>query len=64
MHGLTPAQQRVTELLLQGFSTRQIVERLCLSPYTVQEHVRAAYDKVCSRRELVTALLRGSASPG
>ncbi|WP_405066883.1 LuxR C-terminal-related transcriptional regulator [Kribbella sp. NBC_01510] len=66
VHGLTPAQQRVTELLLQGFSTRQIVERLCLSPYTVQEHVRAAYDKVGvgSRRELVTALLRGSASPG
>jgi DNA-binding CsgD family transcriptional regulator len=63
LHGLTPAQQRVTELLLQGFSTRQIVERLCLSPHTVQEHVRAAYDKVGagSRRELVTALLRGSA---
>ena len=66
LHGLTPAQQRVTELLLRGFSTRQIVERLCLSPHTVQEHVRAAYDKVGvgSRRELVSALLRGSASPG
>jgi DNA-binding NarL/FixJ family response regulator len=63
LHGLTPAQQRVTELLLQGFSTRQIVERLCLSPHTVQEHVRASYDKVGvgSRRELVSALLRGSA---
>lgn len=66
LHGLTPAQQRVTELLLRGYSTRQIVERLCLSPHTVQEHVRAAYDKVGvgSRRELVTALLRGSASRG
>ncbi|GAA1719454.1 LuxR C-terminal-related transcriptional regulator [Kribbella yunnanensis] len=62
LYGLTPAQQRVTELVLQGLSTRQIVERLCLSPHTVQEHVRAAYDKVGvgSRRELVTALLRGS----
>jgi len=32
----------------------------------VQEHVRAAYDKVGvgSRRELVAALLRGSASRG
>ncbi len=40
LHGLTPAQQRVTELVLQGFSTRQIVERLCLWPHTVQEHVR------------------------
>jgi len=66
LHGLTPAQQRVTELVLQGFSTRQIVERLCLWPHTVQEHVRAAYDKVGvgSRRELVAALLRGSASRG
>jgi DNA-binding CsgD family transcriptional regulator len=63
LHGLTPAQQRVTELLLRGYSTRQIVERLCLSPHTVQEHVRASFDKVGvgSRRELVSALLRGSA---
>jgi DNA-binding CsgD family transcriptional regulator len=66
LHGLTPAQRRVTELLLRGYSTRQIVERLCLSPYTVQEHVRASFDKVGvgSRRELVSVLLRGSASPG
>ncbi|TCC07718.1 GAF domain-containing protein [Kribbella soli] len=66
LHGLTPAQQRVTELLLRGYSTRQIVERLCLSPHTVQEHVRASFDKVGvgSRRELVTVLLRGSASRG
>lgn len=63
LHGLTPAQQRVTELVLQGFSTRQIVEKLCLSPHTVQEHARAAYEKVGvgSRRELVAALLRGCA---
>ncbi|HEY3556021.1 MAG TPA: GAF domain-containing protein [Kribbella sp.] len=66
LHGLTPAQQRVTELLLRGYSTRQIVERLCLSPYTVQEHVRASFDKVGvgSRRELVSVLLRGCASRG
>ncbi|NUR99731.1 MAG: GAF domain-containing protein [Kribbellaceae bacterium] len=66
LHGLTPAQQRVTELVLRGYSTRQIVEQLCLSPHTVQEHVRAAFDKVGvgSRRELVSVLLRGSASPG
>jgi DNA-binding CsgD family transcriptional regulator len=63
VHGLTPAQQRVTELVLRGYSTRQIVEELCLSPHTVQEHVRAAFDKVGvgSRRELVSVLLRGSA---
>ena len=59
VHALTPAQQRVTALVLRGRSTRQIVEELHLSPHTVQEHVRAAYDKVGvgSRRELIAALL-------
>lgn len=61
VHGLTPAQQRVTALVLRGLSTRQIVDELHLSPHTVQEHVRAAYDKVGvgSRRELIAELLGG-----
>jgi DNA-binding CsgD family transcriptional regulator len=61
VHGLTPAQQRVTALVLRGRSTRQIVDELHLSPHTVQEHVQAAYDKVGvgSRRELIAALLAG-----
>ncbi|WP_433003188.1 LuxR C-terminal-related transcriptional regulator [Kribbella sp. CA-294648] len=59
VHGLTPAQQRVAALVLRGRSTRQIVDELHLSPHTVQEHVRAAYDKVGvgSRREMIAALL-------
>lgn len=59
LHGLTPAQQRVTALVLRGLSTRQIIDQLHLSQHTVQEHVRAAYDKVGvgNRRELVAALL-------
>lgn len=59
-HGLTPAQQRVTELVLRGSSTRQIVAQLHLSEYTVQEHLRGAFDKVGvnSRRELMVALSR------
>jgi DNA-binding CsgD family transcriptional regulator len=59
VHALTPAQQRVTALVLQGRSTREIVSELHLSPHTVQEYVRAAYDKfgVGSRRELIAALL-------
>jgi DNA-binding NarL/FixJ family response regulator len=58
-HGLTPAQQRVTELVLRGRSTRQIVRELHLSEYTVQEYLRATFDKVGvgSRRELVASLL-------
>lgn len=59
VHGLTPAQQRVAALVLRGRSTRQIVDELHLSPHTVQEHVRAAYDKVGvgNRREMIAALL-------
>jgi DNA-binding CsgD family transcriptional regulator len=59
VHALTPAQQRVTALVLQGRSTREIVSELHLSPHTVQEYVRAAYDKfgVGSRRELIAVLL-------
>jgi DNA-binding CsgD family transcriptional regulator len=57
-HGLTPAQSRVAALVLQGRSTRHIVEELHISSNTVQEHLRAVFDKfgIGSRRELVAAL--------
>jgi DNA-binding CsgD family transcriptional regulator len=60
-HGLTPAQSRVAALVLQGRSTRQIVGELAISANTVQEHLRAVFDKfgIGSRRELVAALLSG-----
>jgi len=58
-HGLTPAQSRVAALVLRGWSTRQIVNELRISGYTVQEHLGAVFNKfgVGSRRELVAALL-------
>ncbi|HJR24260.1 MAG TPA: helix-turn-helix transcriptional regulator, partial [Acidimicrobiales bacterium] len=57
--GLTPAQARVASLVLQGRSTQQIVNELRISSHTVQEHLRAVFDKVgvASRRELVAHLL-------
>lgn len=61
-HGVTPAQSRVAALVLQGRSTRQIVNELCISASTVQEHLRAVFDKfgIGSRRELVAVLLGGA----
>jgi len=58
-YGLTPAQQRVATLVLQGHSTRQIVSKLHISAHTVQEHLTAVFDKagVRSRRELAATLL-------
>jgi DNA-binding CsgD family transcriptional regulator len=58
-HGLTPAQQRVAALVLRGASTKDIVRELHISEYTVQEHLRAVFDKfgVGSRRALIAAVL-------
>ncbi|MFF4340527.1 LuxR C-terminal-related transcriptional regulator [Kitasatospora sp. NPDC001540] len=65
-HGLTPAQGRVTALVLQGCSTREIVARLHISGYTVQEHLTAVFARlgVSSRRELIAAVLAPQGRPG
>jgi DNA-binding CsgD family transcriptional regulator len=51
----------VAGLILRGRSTGQIVNELAISANTVQEHLRAVFDKfgIGSRRELVAALLSG-----
>jgi DNA-binding CsgD family transcriptional regulator len=59
-HGVTGAQARVVALVLRGYSTKQIVSQLAISQYTIQEHLRAVFDKlgVRSRQELAAALMR------
>ena len=57
-YGLTEREQEVTRLVLQGFSTTEIAERLVISASTVQQHLRNVFDKtgVRSRRDLVTKI--------
>jgi DNA-binding CsgD family transcriptional regulator len=70
-YGLTARERRVTELVAQGLSTAAIAAQLFLSTYTVQDHLKAIFEKldVSSRGELVARLFvdrsvgRGQQSP-
>jgi DNA-binding CsgD family transcriptional regulator len=57
-YGLTDRERRVTELVSQGLSTNDIGQRLHLSAYTVQDHLKSIFDKTGagSRGELVARL--------
>ena len=59
---LSPAEERVTALLLQGYKYGDIALQLVVSPNTVKYHVRNIFRKTgCSSRgELAALFLRGA----
>lgn len=54
-YGLSERERQVTLLCMQGLSTKQMAAALAVSPYTVQDHLKAIFAKtgVGTRGELV-----------
>ena len=57
-YGLTARERRVSKLVAQGLSNAAIAARLYLSIYTVQDHLKAIFEKldVSNRGQLVARL--------
>ena len=62
---LTPAEQRVSALLLEGLSNRAIAERLVISHRTVECHISRVLAKTgcVSRLELALRMLTMQSLP-
>lgn len=63
-YGLSPREQEVLQLLVDGATTVTIAERLGISPHTVRDHLKHLYRKTetSSRSELLGLLSRANRS--
>jgi DNA-binding CsgD family transcriptional regulator len=57
-HGVTAREREIAGLLAAGLTNPEVAERLVLSPYTVQDHMKSLFEKtnVSSRQELVARI--------
>lgn len=61
LHHLSPREHEVLRLLVQGFDTSGLADRLGISPHTVRDHLKNVFRKTStrSRSELLSALTAG-----
>jgi DNA-binding CsgD family transcriptional regulator len=65
LHGLTPREREVAQLLTRGATNEEIARALWISRYTVKDHAKAVYAKigVGSRAELTAKLFHDHIAP-
>jgi len=64
-YGLTRRERQLVALMLDGLATKQLAAALCISPHTVQDHLKTIFTKtrLRSRRELVSHLAGRASEP-
>jgi len=65
LHGLSPRERDVTQLVCAGRSTDEMATELFISQHTLRDHLKSIFAKVgVASRPALMATLSGSAAPG